>query len=316
MEPNGLLCLLKPPGLSSHDVVGAVRRALGTRRVGHAGTLDPAAAGVMAVAVGKATRALGYLQDDKRYRAEALLGVATDTLDAEGALTARTDASGVTRAALEAARAAFAGRVRQRPPLTSAVQVGGKRLYAYAHRGEALPEEAIPEREVTIHALEIVDFAPGETARLRFDVHCSAGTYVRTLAADWAAAVGHGAHLSFLLRTASGRLALPAAQTLEELAASGPAWVSWDEALPHLEAVSGTPEIREALAYGRAFAVPAAAAPAPPAAPGGLSGALPAEAPAADTLRVMGPDGALWAIARRVGPGRATPTVVMLETPS
>lgn len=299
MEPSGLLCLLKPPGLSSHDVVSAVRRALGTRRVGHAGTLDPAAGGVMAVAVGKATRALGYLQDDKRYLAEAVLGVATDTLDAEGAIVARADASGATRAALEAARADFLGPIRQRPPLTSAVQVGGKRLYAYAHRGETLPEEKIPEREVTIHALELRDFRPGEVARFRFEVHCSAGTYVRTLAADWAGRLGLGAHLSFLLRTASGRLALASAQTLEELRERGPAWVDWGLALPHLPEVPGTPAISEALGFGRAFDLPPSAA-----------------GPEGETLRVMGPDGALWAIAKRLEGGRATPTVVMLETGS
>ena len=124
-EPFGLLNVLKPPGMSSHDVVGAVRRLVGTRRVGHGGTLDPAAAGVMTVAVGKATRLLGYLRDDKAYRAVVRFGLATDSGDAEGQVTARADASGLTADALLNAMQAFRGEITQRPPMTSAVHVDG-----------------------------------------------------------------------------------------------------------------------------------------------------------------------------------------------
>ena len=122
-EPFGLLNVLKPPGMSSHDVVGHARRVLHTRRVGHAGTLDPAAAGVMVVAAGKATRLLGYLNDTKAYMAEVRFGLATDSVDAEGALIATADPSGLTVDALEAALPAFRGPIEQRPPMTSAVHV-------------------------------------------------------------------------------------------------------------------------------------------------------------------------------------------------
>ncbi|MDB5097666.1 MAG: tRNA pseudouridine 55 synthase [Cyanobacteria bacterium RYN_339] len=275
-EPFGLLNVLKPPGMSSHDVVGAVRRLVGTRRVGHGGTLDPAAAGVMTVAVGKATRLLGYLRDDKAYRAVVRFGLATDSADAEGKVTARADASGLTADALAAALPAFRGEITQRPPMTSAVHVDGKRLYELARAGVTLPDEAIPTRQVTIHRLELVDLA-GPTARL--DVHCSAGTYIRSLAVDLGATLGLPACLEFLLRTAAGDCKLAAAQTLEELA-EAPCWMPEDAWLGHLALqVIDEHEISE-IGFGRRIA---------------------AQQAYEQAVRLRGPDGRLVALATLAG---------------
>jgi tRNA pseudouridine55 synthase len=235
-EPFGLLNVLKPPGMSSHDVVSAVRRLVGTKRVGHGGTLDPAAAGVMTVAVGKATRLLGYLNDRKSYRAEVVFGVATSTADAEGSIVAEADASLLTSEALRAALASFRGPITQRPPMTSAVHVQGKRLYELARAGITLADEDIPQREVTLYALELVDFVAGERAIARLDATCSAGTYIRSLAVDLGASLGLPACLAFLLRTSAGDCPLVAAQTLEELALNGPNYMTEETWLGHLPA--------------------------------------------------------------------------------
>lgn len=279
-EPFGLLNVLKPPGMSSHDVVGAVRRLVGTRRVGHGGTLDPAAAGVMAVAVGKATRLLGYLRDDKAYRAEVVFGLATDTVDAEGVVVATADAAGLTPEALERAMASFRGTITQRPPMTSAVHVDGKRLYELARAGVTLEAERIPTREVTIRELALVDFVAGSRARARLDVTCSAGTYIRSLAVDLGAALGLPACLGFLLRTAAGDCGLSAARTLEELAEDGPRYLPLETWLGHLPVQAldevGVGEIR----HGRRVALGIAPAP---------------------TIRLHGPDGALVALATPAG---------------
>lgn len=282
VEPFGLLTLLKPPGMSSHDVVGFARRTLKTKRVGHAGTLDPAAAGVMTIAVGKATRLLGYLHDTKAYLAEVTFGMATSTVDAEGAVIATADASGLSREAVEAALPGFRGLITQRPPMTSAVHVQGKRLYELARAGVTLAEDEIPTREVTLHDLELWDFTPGETARARLFVRCSAGTYIRSLAVDLGAALGQPACLSFLLRTEAGDCRLETAQTLEELAEEGPRYMPMDLWLGHLPAQAlddhGVSEIR----FGRRI------------------GADPA-ARQAETVRLHGPDGALVALAKPAG---------------
>jgi tRNA pseudouridine55 synthase len=273
-EPFGLLNVLKPPGMSSHDVVGAVRRLAGTRRVGHGGTLDPAAAGVMTVAVGKATRLLGYLQDDKAYRAEVVFGLATDSGDAEGTVTERADARGLTREALEAALEPFRGTITQRPPMTSAVHVQGKRLYELARAGVQLAEEEIPTRQVQIHALELVEFTPG---RALLDVHCSAGTYIRSLAIDLGASLGLPACLGFLLRTAAGNCRLADARTLEE----DLQWLPETQWLGHLPAQDlGEADVAE-IRHGRRIAA--------------------ARAYAEPHVRLHGPGGALVAMACPVG---------------
>lgn len=289
MEPFGLLNVIKPPGMSAHDVVGFTRRVVGTRRVGHGGTLDPAACGVTAVAVGKATRLLGYLRHDKRYLAEVAFGLATDTADAEGQVIATADASGLTREALEGALAAFRGPIRQRPPMASAVHVQGKRLYELARAGVTLEAEQIPEREVTIHQLELEAFTPGERAIARLWVGCSAGTYIRSLAVDVGLALGYPAVLSFLLRDVAGDCLLEEAQTLEELA-EAPRYLPLDRWLGHLDALTLDERGVEDIRFGRMVE----------------AGPLVAGA----TYRLHGPDGALVALATPRG-GKLQPSLVI-----
>jgi tRNA pseudouridine55 synthase len=184
--------------MTSHDVVDAVRRALGTRKVGHAGTLDPMATGLLLVGVGRATRLLRFLGDlAKTYEGTGVLGVRTDTLDAEGAVvgTAPVEA---TPAELDRAVAALLGESLQRPPAYSAVKVGGRKLYEAARKGEALEAEPRPIR---VDAFEVLAFEP---PTFDFRVTCSGGTYVRVLVADVGDALGCGAHLNRLRRTAIG----------------------------------------------------------------------------------------------------------------
>jgi tRNA pseudouridine55 synthase len=196
--PEGLLLLDKPTGMTSHDVVDAVRRTLGTRKVGHAGTLDPMATGLLLVGAGRATRLLRFFGDlPKVYEGTARLGIETDTLDADGTIV-RSSAVDVSRAEVEAAVAGLVGESMQRPPAYSAVKVGGRKLYESARAGETV--EA-PPRRIRVDAFEVRSF---DGRDLEFGVTCSGGTYVRVLAADVGAALGCGAHLTRLRRTAIG----------------------------------------------------------------------------------------------------------------
>jgi tRNA pseudouridine55 synthase len=216
MSPSsGLLLVDKDRGPTSHDVVTAVRRALGERRVGHAGTLDPMATGLLVMGVGPATRLLRFAQaGDKRYVGTARLGVATDSLDAEGTVTARARVPEVAAAALAEAALALTGAIAQVPPMVSAIKVGGERLHALARRGVEVERAA---REVRVSAFVVT---PGEEpATLDFDVTCSAGTYVRVLVSDLAERLGTLGHLTSLRRVASGRFRVDDALTLEELGA-------------------------------------------------------------------------------------------------
>ena len=198
MPAEGLLLVDKPSGMTSHDVVDAVRRALGTRKVGHAGTLDPMATGLLLVGVGRATRLLRFLGDlAKTYEGTGVLGVRTDTLDAEGTVVGTSHVE-VARAELDRAVGALVGGSLQRPPAYSAVKVGGRKLYDAARKGEALEAEPRPIR---VEAFEVLAF---ETPAFDFRVTCSSGTYVRVLVADVGDALGCGAHLSRLRRTAIG----------------------------------------------------------------------------------------------------------------
>ena len=198
MAPEGLLLLDKPQGMTSHDVVDAVRRAFGTRKVGHAGTLDPMATGLLLVGVGRATRLLRFLGDlPKTYEGAGVLGTETTTLDADGEIT-RTAEVTATREELEGAASALVGESMQRPPAFSAVKVGGRKLYEAARRGETL--EAAP-RPIRVAAFDIVEMA---RPAFGFRVTCSGGTYVRVLVADVGSVLGCGAHLTRLRRTAIG----------------------------------------------------------------------------------------------------------------
>lgn len=196
--PSGLLLIDKPPGITSHDAVDAVRRALGIRKVGHAGTLDPMATGLLVVGVGRTTRLLRFLGDlDKEYEGTGRLGESTDTLDAEGEVVATAPVD-VEEEELHGAMAGFLGAQQQRPPTFSAVKVGGRRLYAEARRGRTI--EAEP-RTVRVDAFDLIGF---DGRDFDFRTVCSSGTYVRSLVADLGDRVGTVAHLTRLRRTRIG----------------------------------------------------------------------------------------------------------------
>lgn len=217
---DGLVVVDKPAGWTSHDVVGRLRRLAGTRRVGHAGTLDPMATGVLVVGIDRATRLLTYLVGaDKDYAATVRLGMATTTDDAEGEVTSVTDASGVTRAAVEAAVGPLTGPIQQVPSSVSAIKVDGQRAYARVRAGEAV---VLPARPVTVRRFDVLAVRPAEHAGspvldVDVDVTCSSGTYVRALARDLGAALGVGGHLTALRRTRVGGYGLDVAHTLAEL---------------------------------------------------------------------------------------------------
>ena len=213
--PDGLLSMLKPPGMTSHDVVDAVRRILRTRRVGHAGTLDPAAAGVMVLMLGAVTRLSEYLTGcDKVYRAEVTFGITTDTLDGEGTVIARASAADITPEMVQDALATLTGPVEMVPPMYSAIWHEGRRLYDIAREGGTVE---VPSRSVTVHRFELLDFQPGEVASALAEVECSSGTYVRSLAAMLGEALGCPAYLSFLVRSRVGSLSIQDALTAQEL---------------------------------------------------------------------------------------------------
>jgi tRNA pseudouridine55 synthase len=214
---DGVLVCDKPAGMTSHDVVARVRRLAGQRRVGHGGTLDPPATGVLVLALGRATRLLPFLpMEPKRYLARIAFGAETDTLDASGTVTATAAAAGVDEAAVRGALRGFLGPQQQVPPMVSAVKVGGERLYAKARRGESVERAT---RAIVVHALELVDFAAGERPEATVEVTCSGGTYVRSLAADLGHRLGTLAHLAGLRRTAAGRFTERDAHPLSDLEA-------------------------------------------------------------------------------------------------
>ena len=236
MTGSGLLLLDKPAGPTSHDVVARARRALRVRRVGHAGTLDPDATGLLLLGVGSATRLLQFLSGlDKEYRGTIVFGVTTDTLDAGGEVLDRRPMPRLTREKVQAHAAAFVGEISQVPPMVSAVKVGGVPLYARARRGEDV--ERAPRR-VVVHDYAVDDFSPGPYPEAVVRVRCSSGTYVRSLAADLGAAVGGTAHLASLRRVAVGdfgveqAIALPALEAMED---------PWAAVRTPLEALRGIP---------------------------------------------------------------------------
>ena len=216
MALSGFINLLKPPGMSSHDVVGFVRKVLKEKRVGHAGTLDPAAAGVLPIAVGQAARLIEYLEiTDKAYRAEISLGVSTDSGDDTGEVLARQDFVMPAASVLEAALAKFRGPIRQVPPAHSAIKIDGRKACDLIRQGKDVD---IPAREVIIHRLELLSCRAGG---FRIEVECSKGTYIRSLCMDIGEALGIPALMSFLVRRRVGGFVLEDSLTLEEFAAQG-----------------------------------------------------------------------------------------------
>jgi tRNA pseudouridine55 synthase len=302
---DGVLVLDKPPGLTSHDVVAVVRRALGGRgprknrvKVGHAGTLDPDATGVLVVCIGRATRLVPYLQAGRKtYGARMRLGVTTTTLDAGGEVLKERDAAHIDEPALCEALKAFVGEIEQVPPMVSAVRVGGERLHAKARRGEVVDREA---RRVMVHDLVLEDFEPGPRGEAGFLVTCSAGTYVRTLAADIGERLGVGAHLVALRRLGSGRFSLEDAVDLEKVTALAAEQRLGEAVLTMADAVAEYPrtvldaqEVRD-LAHGR------------PVAATGLHGAVAAvDAQGRLLAMVADRDGAAWPQVVLVGPEEA-----------
>jgi tRNA pseudouridine55 synthase len=216
---SGLVIVDKPAGPTSHDVVARIRRLAGTRRVGHAGTLDPMATGVLVVGVEKATRLLGHLAlTEKDYAATIRLGQVTSTDDADGEITSTASAAGVSAEALAAALAALTGEIQQVPPGISAIKIAGKRAYQLTREGKP-PELAA--RTVTVRVLSLLAVRrPGDLLDADVEVTCSSGTYIRAIARDAGAALGVGGHLTALRRTRVGPYTAAMSRTLDELAAS------------------------------------------------------------------------------------------------
>jgi tRNA pseudouridine55 synthase len=214
---SGLVVVDKPGGLTSHGVVARIRRLAGTRKVGHAGTLDPMATGVLLVGVNRATRLLGHLAlTEKSYDATIRLGMATTTDDAEGEPLARTPAGKLTDELVAAAAERFVGAISQRPSAVSAIKVDGRRAYARVRAGE---EVELPARPVTVHELVVSPLrADADVVDVDISLRCSSGTYVRAIARDLGVALGVGGHLTRLRRTAVGPFSLDEAHTLDELA--------------------------------------------------------------------------------------------------
>ncbi len=211
---DGILNILKPPGMTSFDVVALLRGMLGTRKIGHAGTLDPLAAGVLPVCLGKATKAIEFMMEkDKYYRAELTLGIATDTQDSTGKAVSSADPV-CSDEDIRKAVNSFTGSYSQLPPMYSALRIDGKRLYDLAREGAEVERE---RRNVVIYSADVVDIDRSGGVRALLDVHCSKGTYIRTLCADIGELLGCGGHMSFLLRKRAGPFDIDLAVTLEEL---------------------------------------------------------------------------------------------------
>lgn len=284
MSIDGVAVVDKPAGCTSHDVVGRCRRIFGQRKVGHGGTLDPDATGVLLVGLGRATRLLRFLAPlPKSYVAEVVLGSATSTLDDSGEVLATYDMAGVGLDDIRAAAAAFMGDIDQIPPMVSAVSVGGRRLHELARAGIEVERAARP---VTVYRLDVAEGS--EPGVYRIDVDCSSGTYVRSLAADLGAALGGGAHLRRLRRTAVGAFTVDEATPLDDL---GP-----DHVLPpavavrHLPAVSADAMTAEAVSYGKVLDV---------------------DWPGNGPWAVLDSAGALLAVYERTPDGRTKPSVVV-----
>jgi tRNA pseudouridine55 synthase len=306
---SGLVIVDKPGGMTSHDVVARIRRLAGTRRVGHAGTLDPMATGVLVIGVQKATRLLGYLSlTEKEYAATIRLGQSTSTDDAEGEVTCTAPVVDVSAETLTKAMAGLTGQIRQVPPAVSAIKVGGQRAYRLTRAGAA-PE--LKPRPVTVHEFAVTGIGrvkrDGEVAGLvdvDVTVRCSSGTYIRALARDLGAALGTGGHLIRLRRTRVGGYGLEGARTLEQLAERF-------EVVPLAQAASAVFPRREltadearCVAHGGRLAAAGTAGPAS----AGVAPAGPAGDPAGP-VAAYGPDGTLIALLTEES-GQARPLVV------
>ncbi len=295
---DGLVVIDKPPGCTSHDVVARCRRIFGQRKVGHAGTLDPDATGVLLVGLGQVTRLLRFLSGlPKRYTGEVVLGIATSTLDAAGDVTGTWDMRSVALQAAQSAAAKLTGHIEQVPPMVSALKIGGRRLHELARAGVEVDR---PARPVTVWRFDVE--GAGTTATgpvLAIDVECSSGTYVRSLAADLGALLGGGAYLRRLRREAVGEFTVEQAVTLEELEGA----VSKSHVLlTPAQALRGLPQVvvgrglAAVVGYGQVV---------------GLDVFSQAGAPGTGPWAVVDEDGTLLAVYEAHGPLRAKPAVVL-----
>ncbi len=243
MPASGIILnVLKPPGMTSHDVIDALRAIAKMKRVGHAGTLDPAAAGVLLVMTGGRARLSSYLMAyDKKYRVEVTFGVATDTGDPQGEIIEEMDASGVSEAEVAEATTALKGIILMKPHKFSAAKVHGERAYDIARRGD---EPDLAERAVVLHQVRLLKFDGGKNPRALIEVHCGKGTYVRSLAEMIARRVGNCGHASFVLRTEVGPISINDARTIEELRELAERGELDSASLPIEEVLSGYPRAR------------------------------------------------------------------------
>lgn len=304
---DGLLVLDKPAGCTSHDVVARCRRVYGQKKVGHAGTLDPDATGVLLVGLGQATRLLRYLSGlPKRYTGEVVLGVATSSLDAQGTVTGRWDMSGVSLEAAKKAALSLTGEITQVPPMVSALKVGGRRLHELARAGIEVERAARP---VTVSRFDIELAGPGAADAagegegpgpvLAIDVECSSGTYVRSLAADLGTALGGGAHLRRLRRLAVGTYGTEESvslDALEEMADPAQVVLGPVEALRGMARVTVGADLAAAVGHGKVLPIGALEEP-------GGKGPGP--------WAVLSGEGHLLAVYQAHGPRHAKPAVVL-----
>jgi tRNA pseudouridine55 synthase len=285
----GIVIVDKPSGWTSHDVVARIRQLAGTRRVGHAGTLDPMATGVLVIGVDKATRLLGHLAlAEKTYTGTIRLGEATSTDDAEGEVVSAAAAGHLADEELRTEVAALTGHIRQLPPKVSAVKVAGVRAYRAARAGKSV---ALKPRDVTVQEFDIVAIRrTGSVVDADVRVTCSSGTYIRALARDLGAALGVGGHLTSLRRTRAGRYGLAEARTLDELAASFAVLPLAAAAAAEFPRMDVTGQQAQRVAHG---------------------GALPAVGLGPGPVAVFGPGGELLALVEEQS-GRARPLVVFV----
>lgn len=286
---SGLIIVDKPSGWTSHDVVARIRRLVGTRRVGHGGTLDPMATGVLVVGIERATRLLGHLAHaDKEYLATIRLGQATHTGDAEGEQVSGAPAGEVSLADVRIAAAALTGEIEQVPPAVSAIKVGGRRAYRLVREGAA---PVLPARRVVVHSFLVTDARrEGDLLDVDVRVRCSSGTYVRALARDLGEALGVGGHLTMLRRVRVGPYDVSAAHGLDDLAAGLAVLPLARAAADAFPVRQLTPEETRSLSHG--VALEAVGAPSGP-------------------VAAIAPDGALIALVEESG-GRARPVAVFV----
>ena len=279
---NGFLPIDKAPGWTSHDVVAKVRGIVHQKKVGHAGTLDPSATGLLVLGLGKATRLLRFIQAyRKEYVAKVAFGVTTDTLDADGAILHREPMS-FEEGDLRTVIGRFVGVIAQVPPMVSAVKVGGQRLYELARQGKEIERAA---RMVEVYGIEVLDFAPGPYPEATLRVQCGSGTYIRTLGADIGQALGGGAHVAELRRTRLGWMeADQDARTVEQVADTSPSFglLSMADGLRDLPAVHVDEKTAEAVRHGMQFPI----------------GTFPTETAADADVRIVGADEELLAVYR------------------